>query len=244
MTEHHVCARLYDEGSEIAVFLDTYGTVETKVAMKAAEKKPLPFRSPSSNTSAGTARRVGLSRPALCKLPFQGTLAYAASRIPGGKYTFLEYARMCEENRIKALVHRWDNLSDSDRRRVSLEELCEACGVQPCELVGAVAAAAFKFNADVSTLIAAIAHPKVVEASIDRALEAEGIDDRRMLFAHAGFIPSPRGPTVNVLNMARAGVRGRLDPNLPTFEEDMALTEAAIRLERGDEDGTDPPVGS
>ncbi len=92
-----------------------------------------------------------------------------------------------------------------------------------------------KFNADVSTLVAAIAHPKGVEASIDRALEAQGVDDRRMLFQHSGFIPTLRGSTVNVLNMARVGVQGRLDPNLPTFEEDMMLIEKAARGVQEDE---------
>jgi hypothetical protein len=53
-------------------------------------------------------------------LPLFGTLAYAASRLPGGKRIFIEYAHLCEGERIKALVCHWDSLSDHDQRRTTL----------------------------------------------------------------------------------------------------------------------------
>jgi hypothetical protein len=163
------------------------------------------------------------------KLPFQGTLAYAASRLPGGKHAFMEYARLCTEERIKALVHRWESLSPSDQRRVSLEELCVACEVDPPELVGAVAAAAFRFNSDVSTLIAAVAHPKVVEASIDRALQPDGIHDRKMLFQHSAFVPVPASSTINVNNLMLSKVAMAEISGLPDFSDTIMETADVVR---------------
>ena len=41
-------------------------------------------------------------------------------------------------------------------------------------------------------LRAALALPSVVERSIETALTAEGIADRKMLFQHSGFLPTPK----------------------------------------------------
>lgn len=103
-------------------------TKNEPVGTAEAGRPRLPFRSMRSNTSEGTARRLGLARPAMHKLPSFGTLAYAASRLPGGKRTFMEYAHLCKDEGIKGLVGHWDSLSDYDQRRASLEDLCEVWG--------------------------------------------------------------------------------------------------------------------
>jgi len=181
-----------------------------------------------SNTSEGTARRLGLVRPAVHRLPLFGSLAYAASRLPGGKHTFMEYARLCATERIKALVSHWDSLSDYDQRRASLEDLCEVCGVEPHELVGAVASAAFRWSADVSTLIAAVAHPKVMEACVNRAVQANGFRDREMFFKATGLLPTPAASSIRIFNTAQATTTGA-DSGLPSFEEHTLTFSEVIR---------------
>src|SRR5262252_3679908 len=104
----------------------------------------------ASNRSAGTARRLGLARPFVAKPPRLGTLAYAASLLPGGKWTFIDCARLCQDENIKVLVYRWDTLSHYDQRRTSIEALCEAVGMEPSKLLGEVVAAAFRYSQDVS----------------------------------------------------------------------------------------------
>jgi hypothetical protein len=187
----------------------------------------------ASNRSAATASRIGLTRPFVAKLPRLGTLAYAASRLPGGKWTFIDFARLCQDECIKALVYRWDTLSHYDQRRTSLEALCEAMGIEPARLLGEVVAAAYQYNQDVSNLVAAVIHPKVVQASIDRALEPEGIDDRRFQFQHSGFLPSPRGPAVNVYNSLRPTVAVNAPENsgLPRFEDGVIAISSMLRGE-------------
>ena len=77
-------------------------------------KSRLPFKSLASNRSAGTLRRAGLRRLPMPKLPFKGSLTYACARLPGGKFTFMECARLSDDPEVVALVHRWDSLSHDD----------------------------------------------------------------------------------------------------------------------------------
>jgi hypothetical protein len=192
----------------------------------------------ASNRSAGTARRLGLPAPFVANPPRLGTLAYAASRLPGGKWTFIDFARLCQDECVKALVYRWDTLSHYDQRRTSLEALCEAVGVEPAKLLGEVVTAAYGYNQDVSNLVAAVMHPKVVQASIDRALEPDGIEDRRFQFQHSGFLPSPRGPAVNEYNSMRPTAAVSVENSgLPRFEDGVIATS---RMLRGESDLNQP----
>ena len=56
-----------------------------------------------SNTTSGTARRLGLERPVAGKLAFKGTVAYAIWRLPGGKRDFIEYTRLSEEYALEQM---------------------------------------------------------------------------------------------------------------------------------------------
>jgi hypothetical protein len=143
----------------------------------------------------------------------------------------MEFARLCEDERIRALVHRWDTVSHYDQRRISLEELCQACGIPAYEFLGAVASSAFRYCYDVSSLIAAVAHPKVVEASIKRALRAEGVEDRRMQLVHSGFLPTPRGAQISINAQARAYGAAPIGDefNVPDFAKDAQQALDAVR---------------
>src|SRR5213082_2573805 len=98
-------------------------------------KRRLPSRSLASNRAAGTARRLGLARPFLNRLPFTGCLSYAASLLPGGKWTFMDWLRLSSEECARVAVRRWDALSHYDQRRVSLNALCEAVGADSAALM-------------------------------------------------------------------------------------------------------------
>jgi hypothetical protein len=50
-----------------------------------------------ANTSEGAARRAGITRDKLPRLSFAGTLAFAASSLPGGKKTFMEFVRLASK---------------------------------------------------------------------------------------------------------------------------------------------------
>jgi hypothetical protein len=120
---------------------------------------------------------------------------------------------------------------------MSLEELCEAVGLAPGRLLGKVAEAMYEFNADVSNLLAAVAHPDVVQASINRALQPKGVEDRKIQFLHSGFLPAPRGSVVNVHAQAAAfasvssSAVGDEGTALPEFEEATVEGSKIVRRE-------------
>lgn len=183
--------------------------------------------------------KVSGGKTSLATLPFKGTLKYAASMLPGGKTTFLEYARLSVDPKVKELIHRWDTLSHSQKARVTLDDLCIAVDVPPVDLLKEVAGIAFSMNVDISNLIAAIHQPRVVDRTIKAAMRADGVDDRRMLHQHSGFLPAPRGAQINVSTTvsaqaaaaAKNTVQGE-ESGLPDFENDAAQTVSALR---GDE---------
>lgn len=125
----------------------------------------------------------------------------------------------------------WDSLTKYDRRRPSLEELCDAVGLCHGKLLGSVVEAAYACNMDVSNFVAAVAHPKIVKASIDRALQTNGVEDRRMQFQHSGFLPMPRGPAISVFTTISVTKphEDQFETPLPPFEEDSIEKSKYLR---------------
>ena len=172
-----------------------------------------------ANTSEGVARRTGISKSKLPKLSFKGSLAFAASKVPGGKKVFMEYVKMGigSDERIKELIERWKGMSKSDQRRTNLDDLCEEVGISPGEVMGIAARCAFDYNSDVSNMIAAVMQPQILEATIENALRPEGFQDRKLLHQHAEFLPAPHGQVVNV-NARAIAVAESDERGLPSFE--------------------------
>ncbi len=132
-----------------------------------------------SNTSGGARRRLGLVGPSPPKRPLRAPLTRVALQLRGGKHTFMEIARHVKSERIQEVVRRWDALSRTDRRYISLDTLCEAVGVPAGEFLRAVISAAFEQNYDLSRLIAAI-------FDIDR-LARHLVEPLAILRSHAGY---------------------------------------------------------
>lgn len=154
------------------------------------------------------------------------TLSSVLKFIRGGKKTFMELARHAPhiDPSLALVIEEWDRLSPTAQRGVNLNQLCEIKGVDPFHFLGVVAEAAIRFCNNASVLIAALILPEVVQRSIERALTPEGVEDRKMLFQHAGFIPSPKGSEVRLLN--QIAVSANIKPvggiDLPSFEETIA----------------------
>jgi hypothetical protein len=204
---------------------------------------------PDLSTKRQIARALKVKKAMLMKMPFKGNLSFAISKIPGGKHTFLEFARMSENAEVKNLVAKWDSLKIADKQKCSIDDLCNAMGMRPLDLLKEVTGIAYEYNTDLSNFIAAVAQPRVVEAGIKKAMKPDGVDDRRMLHQHSGFIPSPKGPSITVNASAQAAAAAKTtvqgdDNGLPDFEQSSRTTVSAIR---GDEStnentGNDAPA--
>jgi hypothetical protein len=208
---------------------------EPKKETKPGGLHSIPEDYNSSPESA--ARRLG--RPADSDrtpelLPFEATLSFAF-RGAGGRQTAIEYARLAAGNdkRFERFCFAYDRLSSSDQGVIRLEDLCAAAEITPSEFLGGIVTVAYKHNTDVSRLVAAINQPRVVEATIEAALQPFGTDDRKILHTHSGFLPTPRAAQINVnatANAAAIAQGGSANGGgMPKFETDIIDVTEAVR---------------
>ena len=152
----------------------------------------------------------------------------------GSRDEFLDYARTSDDGRVVDLIEKFDALSEYDQGVITVPDLCAAAGITFAELLGEVVRVAFSHNTDLSNLIAAVNQPKVVQATVDAALKADGADDRKILHQHSGFVPIPKGSSTIVrfqqlINNAREVEPGDSPNTLPPFENDTILFNTAQR---------------
>lgn len=180
-----------------------------------------------------TAHRALGRRDSPPRLPFKGTLASASRRVKGGKTTMIGYAAALvdEDERFKVLVEHFIRLSRREQEATSLDCLCASANIAPGEFLGKVTQVAFEQNMDVSNMIAAVHQPDVVAYTIRQALRPKGHQDRRMLFQHSGFLPTPKGAEIHILNAlsARASTKDDEKGGLPDFESEVIELSAVTR---------------
>lgn len=89
----------------------------------------------------------------------------------------------------------WRSISKADLDRLSIEAVCVKAAVSPLALLGAVLMAAKLLKAQESALKAILAHPDVVDATVDTAkfLGPAGHADRKLLHEAIGFLPTKEG---------------------------------------------------
>lgn len=204
---------------------------------KAKPHSPRTEAAAHANARLGKRPTKGISAPIL---PFQATLAYVFKGA-GGKTTCVEAARLVveQDERIKRFVHAYDTISETDKEKIILEDLCQAADISPDELLGLIIPALWKRNVDISKLIAAVHHPEIVEATIQAAKSPFGMPDRKMLHDHMGFLPLPKGQTINIDASRKTLVAGGKvmiedgAPGLPTFEQDAIEGAQAVRGDAG-----------
>lgn len=114
------------------------------------------------------------------------------------KTAVIDYLRGSSEDDARQWLAVWDTLSKTAQDALPLEAICIAATLTTKRLFELVSGAMFEQSAAESSLIAAVAHPQIVQATIDSALQPEGIEDRKMLHQHRNFLPVPKNNIVNV----------------------------------------------
>ena len=121
-----------------------------------------------------------------------------------------------------------------------MEDLCAAADLTPDEFLGAVIPVIYRRNQDISRIIAAMAQPKVLEATIQSAQTQWGSLDRQMLHQASGFLPTKAGQQINIDNRKQTVVAGgkisSVEPGaagLPSFEQDMIEGSKTLRGDAG-----------
>jgi hypothetical protein len=174
-------------------------------------------------------------------LPGSGSLTLATRYVEGGRATVLSYIQLAAMNGNDSALTFWHvyaDLTPSDQAIVSLDDLCAASGIAPKAILMAIAASGFDAGCDIANLVAAHLHPKVVQASVDAALTPEGIEDRKLLLQHAGFIPVPKGQSI-VINAsshatAQAHASSAAAAGMPSFLSDVEDVTEATKAVQGE----------
>jgi hypothetical protein len=76
----------------------------------------------------------------------------------------------------------------SFRRLLPPEAFCFAAGVSESRVLELIAGATARYYAEASAVVAAVWHPRVVEKTIERALQDDGVRERMRLHKAVGFI--------------------------------------------------------
>jgi hypothetical protein len=107
------------------------------------------------------------------------------------------------------------------------------------EIAGLATQAAMEWGLNAGNIFAALQHPKIVEASVKRALKPDGMIDRRMQFLHSGFLPKVGDATFNISAHAesesQAAARAAVvTPGLPPFETETLERAKLVRDDAND----------
>jgi hypothetical protein len=125
--------------------------------------------------------------------------------------SYIECVDFAARNGDPAMVRYRDSylaLAPRDRRSHWPEQICELANVTPGELVGAVCRALWECGVAESSVVSAIAHPKVVESTVKLALKAEHYRDRELFFRLTGSLPDKKGASINIFNNPTAQAAG------------------------------------
>lgn len=91
----------------------------------------------------------------------------------------------------------WDKTPSCDRKQIPLALIAMKAGVKVNELIGSYNLCLNALSAEKSKILAMEAHPEVVAATIQFSKLPGGERDRRMLHENRGFLPTPKGLTIN-----------------------------------------------
>jgi hypothetical protein len=134
---------------------------------------------------------------------FGGTIASACDSGIGID-NFIAMVRLARASEPSAarFLDAWDALGVCGQKSgTTADAICEQLGIVPLELLKAVAGATIRYSAYTAQILAAVALPSIVERSIEVALTPKGTADRKMLFRHCGFLPTPAGSPTNIAIM-------------------------------------------
>jgi hypothetical protein len=94
----------------------------------------------------------------------------------------------------------WDGLPKGDRKYLSLEAVCVGAEIETEPMLGIILASFRNRQLQKSALKAVLAHPEVMDATIESAKGPLGFADRKMLHSMPaiGFLPGPQGSQFQV----------------------------------------------
>jgi len=115
--------------------------------------------------------------------------------LPTNPYYYLHASDSPEARKV---LDSYYSISKSDRKFLPIEAFCLAAQVSPLRVLEVIVATCIRVGATSSSVIAAVAHPRVVEKTVEVALTDYGHADRETLHKATGFLPAPKGAHTSI----------------------------------------------
>ena len=100
----------------------------------------------------------------------------------------LDYLLSSEDPEARKLANVYLSVPESYRKLLPAEAFCLAAGVSPYRALEIITGTAVRMGAMASTVVASVMQPRVVQKTIERALQDDGSRERGMLFKATGLI--------------------------------------------------------
>ena len=114
-------------------------------------------------------------------------------------------------------IQKYDSLSLSDRKMLTIEEVAVAAAIPTPQLLAVAVLALVSYGNSVGEIIASTTHPLVVKKTVQMALHDAGTKDREMLHLNRGFVPAPRGATM----VSKIQIANLTTPDAPVREVEV-----------------------
>ena len=100
----------------------------------------------------------------------------------------LDCLQSTEDPEARKVLGAYLSVPASYRKLLPAEAFCRAVGVSPSRILEAITVVAVRQGATASAIIAAIVHPRVVQKTVERALQDDGTRERMLLLKAVGFV--------------------------------------------------------
>ena len=98
----------------------------------------------------------------------------------------LDLLHYSDNPEARQVLEKYLSVPKSYRRLLPVEAFCQAAGVSPWRVLEIVAGVAVRKTAEMSAVVAAILSPRVVEKTVERALQDDGVRERTALLKAIG----------------------------------------------------------
>jgi hypothetical protein len=212
-----------------------------KPALPPAQSRGKPWYARNDNRQRshtkhrrGAIKRLGVAPEQLHGLP---SITHLLEQAEGGIATVFAALRLCDDSDAQRFLDRYERVSVSDREYLSLEEICVAAEVAPKRLLEMAVSALVEDSQSAGRIIAATYHPRVIKATAQAAMYADGHQDRKLFLSGSGFVPQAPNrvggalPSVIINNQLSQGVQMMSDDPNARFnaaEEDLKLLHEQI----------------
>lgn len=115
------------------------------------------------------------------------------------KCVFMQYVRWSskDDERLLPLWEAWDKLSEPQRKKRKLEDLCTEAEVSIPDLLAIVTPRAYSIGSNLSKIFVSMAQPMLAQKAISEGM-GQSFKDRQMILQAGGTAPTPHGTTINV----------------------------------------------